>query len=118
MKNIQYFKKHTDYNNYINSIESIKPNLSYCEDSEHIHFNKDPRLVIQYNVVTPYALQDTIYIDDFPESICERDFDGDMEAFKEYALEHLESCNEYVYTGETYEYNGQDYYLWEIVPKD
>lgn len=37
IQHIKYFNEHTAYNNYINSSTAILPNMSFCQDSEHIH---------------------------------------------------------------------------------
>ena len=39
MKYIKYFYEHDDYTSYIANTTFL-PNLSYCEDLDHVHFNK------------------------------------------------------------------------------
>lgn len=38
------FEQHTDYEQYKQSDEYIKPNMSYCENQDEIHFNKRPNV--------------------------------------------------------------------------
>lgn len=39
MKYLKLFETHSAYNTYINSQDKILPNVSYCEDSNEVHYN-------------------------------------------------------------------------------
>ena len=50
MKFLKNFGEHTDYNNYINN-EPVLPNISFCKNEKHIHYNPtEKRMVCEYNV--------------------------------------------------------------------
>ena len=115
---IKLFENHTQYETYKNSADYVTPNVSYCEQQDEVHYNPwiDPRLVVTFNINDSCDLR--LYFDDFPQNICDDEYDGDMEAFKQDFINNIdnaspEDLNEYVYTGETYEYDGEEYYLWE-----
>ena len=40
MKYIKKFEEHINYNTYINGINKLLPNISYCEDNDHYHFTQ------------------------------------------------------------------------------
>ena len=47
MKYLKLFKTDVDYQNYINSDDCIKPNVSYSEDTDNLHYN--PRINLPDN---------------------------------------------------------------------
>ena len=106
-KYIYLFNTHNGYKNFIKGPNKVYPNISFCKDNNEVHFNKPIEKI-------------KIYFDDFPQDICDDEFDGDMAAFKQQALDDLNdpswlagnAPNAYIFTGETLEYNGHDYYLW------
>lgn len=53
---ITYFKNHADYIEFKNSEDFVLPNVSYCEEEEHIHYNPyfEPitDVIITYNVTS------------------------------------------------------------------
>ncbi len=120
---IKLFKNHTQYETYKNSADYVIPNVSYCEQQDEVHYNPwvETRLVCKFNV-DESDLKLYLYFDDFPQNVCDDEYDGDMGAFKQDAIDFINSAdpeelteelNEYRYTGETYEYDGEEYYLWE-----
>ena len=113
-KYIKYFEKHEDYEDYINSIDRIMPNVSFCKDMEELHYNIEKNLKSKVDASTSVRL---LYIDDFPDDVCESMYNNDMTAFKQDFINDFEKANEYKYTGEMFEYNGNEYYLWEYQPK-
>ena len=38
-KYLKLFDTHTDYETYINGQDAVKPNVSYCEDDNGVHYN-------------------------------------------------------------------------------
>ena len=38
-KYIKLFDTHTDYGTYISDIDAILPNVSYCENNDHVHYS-------------------------------------------------------------------------------
>ena len=112
MKHLKYFVTHSQYETYMNSNDKILPNVSFCADTKDKHFTKTNDVVAKFNI----QQQLTIYVDDFPQIVCDEEYNGDMEAFKQDFIENLLSygTNEYIYTGETfyYEDDDTDYYLW------
>ena len=119
---IKLFQNHTQYETYKNSADYITPNVSYCKQQDEVHYNPwvDPRLIVTFDI-NAEDFDDSglrLYFDDFPQNICDNEYDGDMVAFKQDFINNIdnaspEDLNEYVYTGETYEYDGEEYYLWE-----
>ena len=53
MKYLKFFETHSDYETYISG-NVLKPNVSYCEDMEEIHYNpwEDTRIVAKFNVTS------------------------------------------------------------------
>ena len=61
-KYIKYFSTHQAYEDYIYSQSALFPNVSYCEDTGHVHYNPtmppppppppETRVVAVYNVIT------------------------------------------------------------------
>ena len=107
-----------------NSLEDDIDN-EFCPIIAYLDIDKNEYITdndITNNILVAFRKAETnklkIYIDDFPDEKCESEFDNDMIAFKEYSIEHLTSCNEYSFTGETFEYDGQNYYLWELTISD
>ena len=41
-EHIKLFETHSDYEEYINSQDKILPNVSFCKDSEEVHYNEKP----------------------------------------------------------------------------
>ena len=50
---LKLFEKHSEYETY-SSGDMLKPNVSYCEDNNEVHYNPwvDPKLVCKYNVTS------------------------------------------------------------------
>ena len=115
MKYIKYFKTHAEYIKYITDNKKILPNLSSCEDNDDIHISQDERRIfasINNNINKTLML----YIDNFRQNICDRDYNSDMLAFKQDCVQNFDTkdgINVYIYTGETFTYNNTEYYLWE-----
>lgn len=40
MQYFKFFEHHNDYDNYINDIKAITPNVSYCQDLNDTHYTK------------------------------------------------------------------------------
>ncbi len=38
-KYLKRFSTHTEYETYINGDDVLKPNVSYCEDNNEVHYN-------------------------------------------------------------------------------
>ena len=122
-KYTKIFETHAAYNTYITGNNKELPNLSYCENN-HVHFNNSQNIIAKFNVVTNQSGAPTLYIDDFPQDYADDEYDGDMEAFKQDFVDHVDNIdhinddsyymNQYIYTGETFEYNNNEYYLWEL----
>lgn len=119
---IKLFQNHTQYEAYKNSANYVTPNVSYCEQQDEVHYNPwaETRLITTFDIdINDFDDSDLrLYFDDFPVDKCEDEYDGDMAAFKQEAIDFIddgspEELNEYRYTGETYEYDGEEYYLWE-----
>ena len=53
-KYIKYFNTHQAYEDYIYSPNALFPNVSYCADTGHVHYNPvappDPRVIATFNV--------------------------------------------------------------------
>ena len=51
-KYIKKFDTHSDYEDFIETEDFIKPNISYCVDNVEVHYNPlaDSRLIVRYNV--------------------------------------------------------------------
>ena len=51
-KYIKKFDTHADYEDFLETSDFIKPNVSYCEDNNDVHYNPwtDPKLVCKYNI--------------------------------------------------------------------
>ena len=53
-KYIKYFNTHQAYEDYIYSQSALFPNVSYCADTGHVHYNPvappDPRVIATFNV--------------------------------------------------------------------
>jgi len=116
-KHLKKFNTHAEYVSYINRQNKVLPNISYCVDNNEVHFNPyvETRLVAKYNTDSYTVL----YFDDFPQENCEEEYDGNMGAFKRAYINMVETaCNGFRYTGETFEYGGNDYYLWENIDED
>lgn len=113
-KHLKKFNTHAEYVSYINRENKVLPNISYCVDNNEVHFNPyvETRLVAKYNTDSYTVL----YFDDFPQEACDDGYDGNMRAFKQAYINTVETvCNGFRYTGETFEYDGNDYYLWENI---
>ena len=106
---IKLFDKHNNYNSYINSADALFPNVSYCMDNQDLHYNS--------NITDDDLINKELHLffDDFPSDYADDEYDGDMDAFKQNAVDNYESGNEYVYNGDTFEFNGNTYYLWEHI---
>lgn len=51
MKYIRIFDTYQNYQNYRKQADFIEPNLSLCEDSNEVHFNKyTPKIVAKFNI--------------------------------------------------------------------
>ena len=50
---LKLFEKHSEYETYSGG-EMLKPNVSYCEDNNEVHYNPwvDPKLVCKYNITS------------------------------------------------------------------
>jgi len=107
---LKYFDTQSDYETYITESATL-PNISYRQDKYNLRYNSSFPIVAEYNVESD--IQQYIFIDDFPQDICDRDYNGDMSDFKAYMVENLKYTNMYEYTGETLNYDGQEFYLWE-----
>lgn len=51
-KYIKLFDTHTNYTSYINGTQKELPNVSYCQNTEDVHFNPETRLICEYDVTT------------------------------------------------------------------
>lgn len=52
MKHIKLFDTHEDYLEYINSSDKIIPNISCCNQENHIHFNKlNTTVIAKFNII-------------------------------------------------------------------
>lgn len=116
-KYLKLFEKHADYITYINGNKKIFPNVSCCIDNDDVHYNLFTKIETKFNASAD-NISRFIYIDDFPDSVCETYYDGDMTTFKQDTIDNYEQSNKYVYTGEMLEYNNTEYYLWEYEPYD
>ena len=115
LKYLKYFTKHEDYTEYINGLNKVLPNVSFCEDNKEIHYLSGKDVFTKFNPTI--GLVRFLYIDDFPTDVCENKYGNDMAAFKQDFINNLDKANEYKYTGETLEYEGNEYYLWEYQVK-
>lgn len=51
MKYIKLFTDHNNYQNFIESQDSLQPNISFCKTVRHIHFNpEETRLIAIFNI--------------------------------------------------------------------
>lgn len=116
-KYLKIFGTHADYIAYVNGDGKIFPNVSYCVNNNDIHYNSYGKIVSKFDA-SPNNITRFIYIDDFPDSVCELFYDGDMVAFKQDFIQNYQDSNKYVYTGEMLEYDNNQYYLWEYEQKD
>lgn len=119
MKYLKKFNKHIEYESYIdNDKDKVYPIVSYCDEKNHIHIN-DNRLYVKYKSYKTNNDTIAIYIDDFPQEVCDNEYDGDMISFKEEFISNYKGyCNKYVYTNDTFEYDDKEYYLWEYASGD
>ena len=70
---IKLFQNHTQYEAYKNSADYIRPNVSYCEDNDDVHYNYYPPIVAVFNVTdtsSPTQLLSS------PQNIIEMEIDG------------------------------------------
>lgn len=116
-KYLKIFGTHADYIAYVNGDGKIFPNVSYCVNNNDIHYNSYGKIVSKFDA-SPNNITRFIYIDDFPDNVCELFYDGDMVAFKQDIIQNYQDSKKYVYTGEMLEYGNDQYYLWEYKPKD
>ena len=61
-KYIRLFNKHASYNGYINSMNKILPNVTFCEDESNTHYNKlVSSIKISFNLSSPGLERISIY---------------------------------------------------------
>ena len=114
MKYLKKFNEHNDYEEYIEGSDKQLPNVSVCVNENHKHYTQKPRpLIAKFFVKGTKNVK--IWIDDFPERVAEGEYEGDMDAFKEDFVENYEQANPYLYTGATFELEGNTYYLFEYL---
>ena len=116
LKYLKYFTKHEDYVAYINSLNKVLPNVSFCEDNKETHYSLEKRVFTKFNA--NIGTTQFLYVDDFPNDVCQRVYDNNMSDFKQDFIDNLDKADKYKYTGETFEYNNNEYYLWEYQPKE
>ena len=80
MKYIRIFETHQDYQNYRKQADFLEPNLSLCEDSNEVHFNKyTPKIVAKFNVTSTSSATviGAVGLDDFASNVFKQvDVDG------------------------------------------
>ena len=64
IQHIKYFNEHTAYNSYINSSTAILPNMSFCQDSEHIHLKSyvETKIAAKFYIPAPPLLNTSINV--------------------------------------------------------
>ena len=89
LKYLKYFTKHEDYTEYINGLNKVLPNVSFCEDNKEIHYLSGKDVFTKFNPTI--GLVRFLYIDDFPTDVCENKYGNDMAAFKQDFINYVES---------------------------
>lgn len=110
---IKKFNTYKQYDAYI--VDGISyPNISYSKfDNIVSYYNEDYKATAVFNI-NPFQY---LFFEDFPQDICDSEYEGNFEKFVQDAINSVdempEDANGYGYTGDTFTYDGKTYYLWE-----
>lgn len=71
MNNIKKFESHSDYIAFKNSNSYTKPNVSWCVEDQHVHYDKwsDPRIIATFEVETAGDTINIMYSSKVPANI-------------------------------------------------
>ena len=99
-KYLKLFKTHTQYETYINGQDAVKPNVSYCEDDNGVHYNPFVSTIITYEATSKLvettsqknnglhtnAFDCAIASHTFENGVGTIEFDGEVTRFYNYAF--------------------------------